>query len=257
MTSSNSNFASPTPLVGPSPTVSLASLLGQLATQCSDCEFYQVTVLNNNNQGPKPSRLDLNTPNGESAGSLFIPQLSGQENTTLTITFSTNVPQNFFGQDLGGTILDITLTDSEDQPITQLDTPLVICLALPNDTKIDKGKTPCLSYYDERKAKWRCEDECLTNPGKENLFCGKTDHLTNFALLLSGSGGNEGNDPCSSESHDNTLAWVSLGMVAGAIVIVALCVVLVEIRIRLETRRINIEISNKLRAGQCPSVPQV
>ena len=120
----------------------------------------------------------------ESRRSRTGPQLSIQENTTLVITFSTNVSETFSNQELGGTILDITLTDSEGEPITQLDTPLVICLELPNNTKLDKGKRPCLSYYDERKSKWRCEDECLTNPGKDSLLCGQTDHLTITLLFF-------------------------------------------------------------------------
>ena len=174
---------------------------------------------------------------------------SVQENTSLTIIFSTNVPGTFSGQELGGTILDITLTDSEGEPITQLDTPLVICLELPNNTKIDKANPPCLSYFDERKAKWRCVDECLTNPGKDSLLCGQTDHLTNFALLLSGAAGGSGSDPCHSVSHDNTLAWISLGMVAGAVLIVALSVVVVEIRARWQVRRLNSAIDARMKTG--------
>jgi hypothetical protein len=219
----------------------LISLLGQLALQCSGCEFSQITV-ESNNDGGKPFILDLNSPNGESAGSLYVPSgLSGRENTTLAITFTTNVPENFSNQRLGGIILDITLTDPEGQLITQLDTPLVICLLQPNSSKINKSKAPCLSYYDEGNSKWRCEDECLSNPGNHSLLCGRTDHLTNFALLLSGSS-TEG-DPCVSQSNDNTLAWVSLGLVAGAILIVALSGIAIEIRTRLHSRKLETQIA--------------
>ena len=50
-------------------------------------------------------------------------------------------------------------------------------------SQMKKGNKVCLSYYDERAAKWKCQDECLTSAN--NLLCGQTPHLTNFALLLS------------------------------------------------------------------------
>ena len=65
-------------------------------------------------------------------------------------------------------------------------------------------------------------------------MCGETSHFTNFALLLAGNGGSGGNaDPCSSSSPDYTLPYVSLGMVAGAICLVLIGVVLVEVRVRI------------------------
>ena len=47
-------------------------------------------------------------------------------------------------------------------------------------------KDSCLGYIDETQSPpvWKCEDRCLKSK-KENL-CGKTKHLTNFALLLGG-----------------------------------------------------------------------
>jgi hypothetical protein len=71
-------------------------------------------------------------------------------------------------------------------------------------------------------------------------LCGETSHFTNFALLLAGNGGGGGNaDPCASSSLDYTLPYVSLGMVAGAICMVLIGILLVElrIRIRMHTRR--------------------
>ena len=105
----------------------------------------------------------------------------------------------------------------------------------------------CLSFYDERKDKWRCEDKCLTTVAskgtpndstqEESLLCGKTDHLTNFALLLTGS---DGEDPCGSgKVNDNTLAWISLGMVGGAVLVIFLSVLALEVRIRRERYQIN------------------
>ena len=139
--------------------------------------------------------------------------------------------------------MNITLLDGQGNSITQLDSPLTICLALPNTTK--KGEEVCLSYYDERKDKWICEDECLTtSPAKGNrsnegtsaegyFLCGRTAHLTNFALLLTGNGA----DSCQPDNQDSTLAWISLGMVIGAILLVALCGFVIEMRIRWRSHR--------------------
>ena len=77
----------------------------------------------------------------------------------------------------------------------------------------------------------------------ENLECGQTDHLTNFALLLVGS---DADDPCLS-GKDNTLAWVSLGMVAGAVVVVVFSVVLLEIRMRWKNRPFAIYLESRTR----------
>ena len=197
---------------------------------------------------PAPTRLELSTFSGEVVASLTIPpDLSDQANTTLSITFVNNVPDTFSKQELGGSILEIVLTDTNGERITELDAPLVICLARPNATKKVRNSGVCLSFYDERKAKWVCEDECLSYTGKEDQLCGQTSHLTNFALLLSGASGGSGDgDPCTSSSQDNTLAWVSLGMVAGAIVIVALCVVVVEIRTRMNAGLLDQEINSRL-----------
>ena len=165
----------------------------------------------------------------ESVGNLVIPpNLANQPNTTWSISLVTNQPGNSAEQGIESAIVNITLVDGEGQSITELDSLLTICLSRPNQTK--KGKRVCLGYYEEMSSKWKCQDECLTTGGGANLLCGQTDHLTNFALLLSGAGGQ--NEPCQSFSRNNTLPWVSLGMVAGAVVIVLLFSVIIEINIR-------------------------
>ena len=179
------------------------------------------------------------------AGILFVPlNLSNQANTTLITTYRGNITNRNNQQALVSAILNITLLDGQRNSITRLDSPLTICLAL---TEEQKGKIVCLSYYDERKAKWICEDECLTtftaqstNATKgrdkgETLLCGQTDHLTNFALLLIG---NEEEDPCRS-GKGNTLAWISLGMVGGAILLVAISVLVIEIQMRWNSHQIS------------------
>ena len=192
--------------------------------------------------------MELRSYSDQLVGKLFIsPNLSNRASTTLITSFlgsGDRVSSN--RQELVSAALNITLLDRSGNLITRLDSSLTICLALSNTAK--KGRV-CLSYFDELKGKWRCEDECLTTIStkgakandettKGNILCGKTGHLTNFALLLIG---NDREDPC--QSKDNTLAWVSLGMVAGAVVVVALSVFVVEFRIRWMRRLLDKELS--------------
>ena len=118
--------------------------------------------------------------------------------------------------------------DDQGVQITQLDSPLIICLTPSNSTK--KGESQCLSYFDEKKEKWKCQDECLTTT-RDNQLCGQTDHLTNFALLLSGNSGGGGH-PCRSDSQSFVLSWASLGLVAVAVLIVAIFALIIEVCIR-------------------------
>ena len=140
--------------------------------------------------------------------------------------------------------MNITLgRDGKDKSISQLLSPLTICLALSNDTK--KNEKVCLSYYDPSSDKWKCEDKCLTTVNSkgadhvdwQNLLCGETDHLTSFALLLLGKE-EEDQDLCQT-SRSDTLAWISMGMVAGAILAVALGVMVIEAHIRWKHYRFN------------------
>ena len=65
---------------------------------------------------------------------------------------------------------------------TTVSSSIEICLATPQDS----DKNVCLGYIDESKVppEWVCEDKCLNS--KDNYLCGKTDHLTSFALLFQG-----------------------------------------------------------------------
>ena len=184
--------------------------------------------------------VELSDTSGEvRVGGIFVPaDLVNQANTTLIASYTDRFIDSSNSQELSSIVLNITLLDGQGNFITELDSPLTICFAAPNGTK--RSQNLCLSFYDERKNKWRCEDECLTtgaargvnasNAGAdgENLLCGQTSHLTNFALLLIGG---DGEAPCLS-GKGNTFAWISLGMVGGAILAVSLSVVAIEINFR-------------------------
>ena len=81
------------------------------------------------------------------------------------------------------------------------------------------------------KDEWQCQDPCLTS--KNGQLCGKTDHFTNFALLLSGAGNQKGSDPCASSiSANNVLPFLSLALILLAIAVVVVSVILIELRVR-------------------------
>ena len=122
--------------------------------------------------------------------------------------------------------MDITLLNSEGQEIKDLDSPLTICFLRPNNTR-QKAKDLCLGFYNEEMGKWRCEDLCLTT--ESNELCGQTDHLTNFAVLLMG---NLKEDPCTTKTGGEVLAWISLGFIVTAILFVITGVCLIEVRYR-------------------------
>ena len=67
---------------------------------------------------------------------------------------------------------------------------LTICLA-----STGSKKDSCLGYLDESQdpPQWKCEDKCLkdnndnnSTDNNSNYLCGKTTHLTNFAILFEG-----------------------------------------------------------------------
>ena len=51
----------------------------------------------------------------------------------------------------------------------------------------NQRKDACLAYLDVNfsPARWVCQDKCLKKKG--DSLCGKTDHFTNFAILLAGN----------------------------------------------------------------------
>lgn len=141
----------------------------------------------------------------------------------LTIELNSPLPPSRNGALRDGVVADITLRDASGREITRFDTPLTICLA-PDKASRDKS---CLSFYDEERNEWVCQDECLKE--EDGLFCGETDHLTSFALLLSGGAGNE----C--ESPEYIYSWLTLGFVCGTLLLVILSVIAIELHVRFRT----------------------
>ena len=124
-------------------------------------------------------------------------------------------------------VIDISLYDTNSENyITSFKTDVEICLKSNND------KNPqCLSYFDENKNSWECEDPCLDDIGDNNWKCGTTNHFTSFALLLQGDGNG---DSCDGNSKFPTLFWVSMACIMYCILFVIFGIIMIEIRFQIK-----------------------
>ena len=180
--------------------------------------------------------IDLPPINGSMIGSLYIsPEISSRPNGVLMI--QPRCRPSTQKSIVISEVLDITLGYPQGIYLTQLDHSLTICFPRPLNTK--KSDKLCLGYFDEDKSKWKCEDKCLTVPGKgssggDHVVCGETGHLTNFALLLDLS---EEGEPCQSDNF--ILASIATGLVGGAVLVVAFSVLLLEVYFRHKQNRLS------------------
>ena len=124
-------------------------------------------------------------------------------------------------------VLDITVLDTDGNSVTSFDEPFEICFSA-EDVGSDEV---CLGFFNA-DGEWECEDYCLES--SDDGLCGKSRHLTNFALLLDSEAGSSAR--CGSSSQDFLYIYLSVAFVGGAICLVILAVVLIEIKIRKNTR---------------------
>ena len=123
------------------------------------------------------------------------------------------------GSILNSLVVNITLTGG-----AVVSSSLQVCLAV-NDTTT---KDACLGYIDEFASppQWICEDKCLKQ-SNDNYLCGRTKHLTSFAVLFGGvaneaGGGSDCGDDDKNYilgSYDKDLTLVAA--VAGFVILLA------------------------------------
>ena len=157
---------------------------------------------------------------GDDVGYVNVPVALTPDSFAVDISFVSTQRSD----DLGSVLLDLNINDAQGRSIKQLSEPIRICLS-EQESRVNKDDA-CLGYFDTVDRRWKCEDPCLEQEG--DSFCGTTGHLTSFALLLTGGK----NDPCG-DGDDYTLAWISLGFICAAVLIVLLSLVVVEVRYRL------------------------
>ena len=168
----------------------------------------------------RDSIVSLITDSGTTVGNIFF---SSDFEGFFEISFVTNIDS----MTIGRTIIDITIFDSNGNSISDLPDSLDICIA-----QEKTNDELCLSFFNTKNEEWECQDKCLSR--NNGQYCGTTDHLTSFALLLQG-GGNSGG-VCNS-SDDYVIAWISMALLILAIIIVIICVILNEIRFKLIYQR--------------------
>jgi len=127
--------------------------------------------------------------------------------------------------DLSSIVLDISIFDANGERITDFEDDLQICFRNNGD-----DNDVCLGFFNE-DGNWECEDFCLEPPPAGSLLCGETDHLTNFALLLSTDANSDAR--CgSSDSADLIFLYLTIGFVTAAICFMCIGFIIIEYRVR-------------------------
>jgi len=170
--------------------------------------------------------IPANVIAGLPPGSLINAQFVDVTSATAAISGS--------GFSLGSTIIDLTLTDSGGAPLNFAG-DIELCFQVAAvDANVNGA---CLGFLNEDTGEWECQDELLQENGSGE-FCGSTPHFTSFALLLGASCG-----PDCSSGQEQLIQWLSLGFACGGVAMVLVGVMLVEVRIRNQRRR----MTNQLR----------
>lgn len=166
--------------------------------------------------------LDVTNNANEIVGNVAINGLSPGDTVVLVpVSHSNNNNQNIVSSSF-----DVSILDSQGN-VVPLSSNAVLCFQVNNT--VSKSKS-CLGYYDEVTKEWVCQDKCLSsqksNSQNNQNFCGTTDHFTSFAILLTGTTSNCGNN------HDNLIfkdAWkdgVLIGSIAGGIIFLLILIAL-------------------------------
>jgi len=112
--------------------------------------------------------------------------------------------------------------------------PLELCFRVEKQKKGDQRKR-CLSYINPDNGEWECLDEKdfkVTEISRETeLLCGKTPHLTSFAVLL---GAPPGGGPGGSGSSGRNIQgiWIAEVVLAGTIILLAILIIVLGPRVR-------------------------
>lgn len=143
-------------------------------------------------------------------------------------------------------VLDITVLDAEGNSVTSFDEPFEICFSSDEHGSGDV----CLGFFNS-EGEWECEDYCLED--SDDGLCGKSRHLTNFALLLDSEAGSSSR--CGSSTQDYLYIYLSVAFVGVALCIVIAAAVFIEIKIRLSTKTTDTRLTYN--ASQGSSAPEV
>lgn len=113
---------------------------------------------------------------GRPAGTVTLPASSVQPGETLLVGPASPDAADAAAQlDVASDIVDVVIEDLFGVSV-QPNGEVEVCLTV---SDVDEAKeNGCLSFYDEERDRWVCEDPCLDFDG--DTACGTTDHLTKY-----------------------------------------------------------------------------
>jgi len=171
---------------------------------------------------------DVRTEQGDFVGRVTIPPSSGGA----VLVLNKASKDVFYIDAIASDVVDINVVDNNGSMISEFDDEDVeVCFAT---SDYDEGDV-CLGFFNVDR-RWECQDFCLSSKKGDtgdDMLCGNTDHLTNFALLLSPEAGTTSR--CGSSSDDLTYAYWSLALVGVAIIVIAAVVIARELFHRYDT----------------------
>ena len=213
--------------------------ISKSCTSCFEEIIYNNENPNNSDYIDENDSILIENSNGNIVGSVSNIFNENENNQNLEVIIKIIDSPSIIPPRGTSDVVDISVFDENGNPITKFNNNIEICLQSSiYDDDSDKNKE-CLSYFDESKQEWICEDRCLKSKSN-NMQCGDTDHLTNFALLLDTGGGN--GDPC--DSDDNkipVLFWVSIGCIIFSILFIMFSMVLIQIRYYIRNKQLENE----------------
>ena len=133
----------------------------------------------------------VNSNNQECIGSFYVDPVSPSGTEIIVENPNFDIISQSNTEDIESIILSVRLEDN----LTLLGESVEICIK-PNQDNADEDDL-CLGFLDEslRPPEWICEDSELVEKFN-GLFCGNTNHFTNFALLLDGGNNGDCDDDC-------------------------------------------------------------
>ena len=167
-----------------------------------------------------PIPIIVGGPDGDEVGTIYIPPNAVPPGSVINIDQpDSDVIDN---ERVRSVVFDVSV---EGFSSFRLSSKARICLDV---GPRQRAKDLCLGFFNEQKGEWECEDECTKDENLNNkrAVCGKTDHFTTFALLL--SSGNESSG-CDDDAAFVTGSADGDGILFACVIALAIMIIVVAI----------------------------
>ena len=154
-----------------------------------------------------------------------------------------NFPDIFMGNNISLTVTPLDAFQGSGVSLNNVNSPYIVDVSFADhsfnfedveiclESSTSDPNNECLAFITPEK-KWECVDECLKK--RNGLKCGRTNHFTQFALLL-GVGSDKS---CGSGEEDRVIPFLSLAFIIVAFLLVLLSFLFIERNVRRKTRLI-------------------